>query len=374
VGERRWVAVTLHVSLAIGGLLLAVAGGLTASAVADVVTTTVGSTTASTTTTAPVASTTTTAPTTSVATVTTALQTTTATAGPVPLANAAGSPPKAVPGSPRKMQRHATKKRKRVIGMPLRITPPLGVSHEVFPVVGTHASFSDTYGALRTDVAGNWHHGDDIFAPIGTPVVAVADGTIDRVGWNQVGGWRLWLRDDAGDEFYYAHLAGYTQATLRAKRVLAGEVIGFVGNTGDAITTPSHLHFEIHPSTLLHLGYNGAVDPTRYLEQWTHLDHVHTPKPAHPPLPAQSAVRAEARRVWRELLSARHLVRRPAVARATASPAFPPQMTAARIRASAPTLQPHARASASPVVVVLPLALLAGLVGVAVRYRRRRTS
>src|SRR5262249_42910848 len=63
---------------------------------------------------------------------------------------------------------------------PLRIAPSLGLPRYVFPVAGP-ASFSDSYGAARSDVS--WHHGDDIFAPLGTPVVAVADGTLNRVGW-----------------------------------------------------------------------------------------------------------------------------------------------------------------------------------------------
>ena len=54
-----------------------------------------------------------------------------------------------------------------------------------------------------------WHHGDDIFAALGAPVVAVANGTINRVGWHKRGGWRLWVRDAAADQFYYAHLSGY---------------------------------------------------------------------------------------------------------------------------------------------------------------------
>jgi len=50
--------------------------------------------------------------------------------------------------------------------------------------------------------------------------------------------------------------------------VRAGTVLGFVGNTGDAEGTPYHLHFEVHPVSLLSLGYDGAVDPTPYLKAW----------------------------------------------------------------------------------------------------------
>ena len=192
-------------------------------------------------------------------------------------------------------------------GRPLKVTPPLALRHYDFPVAG-QSDYIDTYGALRTDVPGNWHHGDDIFAALGTPVVAVANGTINRVGWEKLGGWRLWVRDDAGDEFYYAHLSGYAPMDLHSNRVRAGQVIGFIGNTGDAFTTSPHLHFEVHPRQLLHLGYNGAVDPTSYLDTWTHLDHVVVPRPAHPPFPSTPQLRSEARYVFRELLAARHLV------------------------------------------------------------------
>ena len=115
---------------------------------------------------------------------------------------------------------------------------------------------------------GGWHHGDDIFASLGEPVVAVANGTVFSVGWEKLGGWRLWLRDKQGNRFYYAHLSGYTKLARNRMHVHAGQQLGFVGNTGDAFTTPRHLHFEIHPKRFRKLGYNGAVDPTTYLQSW----------------------------------------------------------------------------------------------------------
>jgi murein DD-endopeptidase MepM/ murein hydrolase activator NlpD len=160
---------------------------------------------------------------------------------------------------------------------PLKVTPPLLAGPYVFPVAGD-ASFGDSYGALRSDVRDGWHHGDDIFAPLGSPVVAVADGTLNRVGWERLGGWRLWVRDRAGDQFYYAHLSGYTPLALSGARVHRGDVIGFVGNTGDAFTTMPHLHFEVHPRSLLYLRYDGAVNPTSYLYSWPRPDAV---KKAH---------------------------------------------------------------------------------------------
>jgi murein DD-endopeptidase MepM/ murein hydrolase activator NlpD len=196
--------------------------------------------------------------------------------------------------------------RKRPRGQPLKFTPRLGLSRYVFPVAG-RSDYIDTYGAFRGDVPGNWHHGDDIFAGLGTPVLAVADGTLNRVGWERLGGWRLWVRDTKRNEFYYAHLSGYSPLALHSKHVKAGDVIGFIGNTGDAFTTSPHLHFEIHPHSLLQLKYNGAVNPTSYLDHWQHITANRAPRPVHPSFPV-GAVHAEARFVWRQLLAARGLI------------------------------------------------------------------
>jgi murein DD-endopeptidase MepM/ murein hydrolase activator NlpD len=149
--------------------------------------------------------------------------------------------------------------------------PPLTAGGYVFPIYGP-SSFTDTFGAARADVS--WHHGDDIFAPLGAPILAVADGTLFSVGWNDIGGLRVWLRDNAGNEFYFAHLSALATRTANGEPVQAGDVIGFVGNTGDARGTPYHLHFEIHPVSMLYLGYDGAVDPTKYLQAWARLQDV----------------------------------------------------------------------------------------------------
>ena len=68
-----------------------------------------------------------------------------------------------------------------------------------------------------------------------------------RVGWNRLGGWRLWLDDGQGNYFYYAHLSAYSDLAQEAREVKAGDVIGYMGDTGDAKGTPFHLHFEMHP-------------------------------------------------------------------------------------------------------------------------------
>ena len=175
---------------------------------------------------------------------------------------------------------------------PPDVEPKLTAAGYVFPIYGP-ASTSDSFGAARTTT---WHHGVDIFAPLGAPVLAVADGTLFNVGWNDVGGNRLWVRDGAGNEFYYAHLSAYSPLAREGAAVKAGDVIGFVGTTGDAVGTPPHLHFEIHPRELLWMGYDGAIDPYPYLMAWLRLDDLNfgSWSPAPGPAPKVGAVLLQA--------------------------------------------------------------------------------
>ena len=152
-------------------------------------------------------------------------------------------------------------------GLDVRLTS----GRYVFPVYGA-AGFSDTFGAGRADTG--WHHGEDIFAPLGAPILAVTDGTVFSVGWNDIGGLRVWLRDRYGNEFYYAHLSAFSQLAVNGNQVEAGDVLAFMGNTGDAEHTPYHLHFEIHPASLLDKGYDGVIPPYRYLVAWQKLSDV----------------------------------------------------------------------------------------------------
>lgn len=136
--------------------------------------------------------------------------------------------------------------------------PVPGGSH-VYPLAGP-STFGDDWLASRP--GGRYHEGIDLFAARGTPVVAVADGTLFRVGYSGISGNRFWLRDEGGTEFFYAHLDGYTAAAREGAAVAKGTVLGYNGDTGDARGTSPHVHFEIHP------GGGGPVRPYPIVSAW----------------------------------------------------------------------------------------------------------
>ena len=109
---------------------------------------------------------------------------------------------------------------------------------------------------------GRYHQGIDLFAERGTPLVAVGDGTVYQVGWNGLGGWRLWLRDTQGNTYYYAHLESFAAAATEGASVTKGTVLGYMGDSGSARGTGVHLHFEIHR------GGAGPVRPWPYVTSW----------------------------------------------------------------------------------------------------------
>jgi murein DD-endopeptidase MepM/ murein hydrolase activator NlpD len=120
----------------------------------------------------------------------------------------------------------------------------------VCPVQGP-VSFTDTFGSPRG--RGRTHKGNDMFSPGGTPLVAVTSGSV-MFQSDQLGGLAAYVNGHDGNTYYYAHLSDYVGG---GRSVSAGELIGHVGNTGDAAGGPTHLHFEIRPG-----GPNGrAIDP-----------------------------------------------------------------------------------------------------------------
>jgi Peptidase family M23 len=117
-----------------------------------------------------------------------------------------------------------------------------------FPVLGD-ASFVDTFGAPRMTGTKyeHLHEGIDIFALKGSPLIAIEDGTIERLGVAILGGNELWLHSENGTLYQYAHLDKYPDGLANGAKVFAGQIIGYVGTSGNAEGTPAHVHFEWHP-------------------------------------------------------------------------------------------------------------------------------
>jgi murein DD-endopeptidase MepM/ murein hydrolase activator NlpD len=114
------------------------------------------------------------------------------------------------------------------------------------PVEGVKPSqLSNTWGSRRS--GGRSHEGIDIFAPRGTPVVSATRGIVTRKGWNQLGGKTVSILGPAGWHHYYAHLDEWDAPAI-GDWVEAGTVLGYVGDTGNAKGTPTHLHYGIYES------------------------------------------------------------------------------------------------------------------------------
>ena len=134
--------------------------------------------------------------------------------------------------------------------------PPFGV----FPVVGG-AHYTNDFGDARP---GGGHEGNDLLAPCGTPAVAVVGGTVTMLGYGGTSGYILQLTGRRS-WFYYIHMDGrhgrksaFARGLKVGDRVRAGQIIAYVGNTGDAAGGPCHLHFEYHRGS-------GVYSPYRYL-------------------------------------------------------------------------------------------------------------
>lgn len=127
----------------------------------------------------------------------------------------------------------------------------------VFPVAGKRSNIGSFWGDER-DGGKRKHKGIDIFARKGTPVVAITDGIRVEKGTTPRGGKILWLRPFGYPwAVYYAHLDQHK--VKRGQIVKKGQVLGTVGNTGNARYTPSHLHFGIY-------SFVGAVNPLPYVK------------------------------------------------------------------------------------------------------------
>ncbi len=128
-----------------------------------------------------------------------------------------------------------------------------------FPVAGL-ANYSDDFLFPRFNPDFRHHQGNDIFAAEGTPVRASADGNV-RYTEGGISGKAYYLTADDGTYYFGCHLVDYADLPS-GTRVTQGQIVGYVGSTGDAAGGPPHLHFEVHP------GGGGAVNPKSFLDRW----------------------------------------------------------------------------------------------------------
>jgi len=114
--------------------------------------------------------------------------------------------------------------------------PAVTTSGVVCPVAG-NTYFIDTWGAARP--GGRTHKGVDMSGASGTPLVAMNSGKV-RLNWHSAGGRQVYVYGDDGNFYYYAHLSGYAAGLSNGDRVAKGELVGYMGATGNA--SVSHLH------------------------------------------------------------------------------------------------------------------------------------
>ncbi|HSD16466.1 MAG TPA: M23 family metallopeptidase [Thermomonas sp.] len=129
--------------------------------------------------------------------------------------------------------------------------PP--ASEVLTPVDGVRVrAIADTWGGVRD--GGRRHQGTDIFAKRGTAVLSATDGVVVRIGDYGIGGRHAWVLGPGGERHYYAHLEDWAPGLHTWQRLRRGDAIGRVGNTGNARTTPPHLHYGIYDAS-------GALNP-----------------------------------------------------------------------------------------------------------------
>jgi murein DD-endopeptidase MepM/ murein hydrolase activator NlpD len=124
------------------------------------------------------------------------------------------------------------------------VPPARSTSGLVCPVDGA-VSFSDTWGAPRS--GGRTHKGVDMSASRGTPLVAMETGRIYRLSISTLGGLSIYLLGNSGDMYYYAHLDAFADGLAGGQKVSAGDLVGYVGTTGNSPSWIPHLHLGWQP-------------------------------------------------------------------------------------------------------------------------------
>lgn len=128
-----------------------------------------------------------------------------------------------------------------------------------FPIAGL-SYWTDDWHACR-DGCTRLHEGLDMFAEAGTPLVAIADGYVSQLAVGDLSGTSVEITDAQGVQYFYAHLSSWAEGLRVGQQVQVGQVLGYVGNTGNAIFTPPHLHLEVQPGGI-------PVPPKPFVDKW----------------------------------------------------------------------------------------------------------
>ncbi len=127
-----------------------------------------------------------------------------------------------------------------------------------FPIPASEIAYEDTFGEPRMYGGERIHEGTDLFGKVKTPgyypVLSMTDGIVEKIGWLPLGGYRIGIRTPGGAYFYYAHLSSYEKDFVEGEPIHAGEIVGYMGNTGygekgTAGKFPVHLHLGIYIKT-----------------------------------------------------------------------------------------------------------------------------
>ncbi len=124
------------------------------------------------------------------------------------------------------------------------------VADLVFPVYEPYDEvLIDSWGYPRAPGTPDehWHEGIDIFAPEGTPIVAAERGVATKVGTAKLGGLRVWVQGESGTKWYYSHMSAIAEGLEVGDVVEVGDLLGYIGHSGNAVGTPDHLHLQVHP-------------------------------------------------------------------------------------------------------------------------------
>jgi len=173
-----------------------------------------------------------------------------------------------------------------------------------FPVAGP-SSWSNDWHARRCEPYPHLHKGIDIFAAPGTPLVAVVSGRVTQIVSAAISGLSVEIADAGGTQYYYAHLSGFAPDLKVGEDVEMGDVLGYMGTTGNARGTSPHLHLEVQPGGV-------PVPPKPYVDRWLEIserrarswiaslkdDGLPAPRPAHRPATAREAGAASGELGW----------------------------------------------------------------------------